>query len=81
MPSIDALVADYIARMLRGNPQWGLNEELRYALATNAKTPGGTALSLLKTLNSRNLRQICKHGEVRGTLKQAAMRILSERRE
>ncbi len=81
MPSIDALVADYIARMLRNNPQWGINEELRYALATNAKTPGGTALSLLKTLNSRNLRQICKQGEVRGTLKQAAMRILTERRE
>ena len=81
MPSIDALVAEYIARMLRNNPQWGINEELRYSLATNAKTPGGTALSLLKTLNSRNLRQICKQGEVRGTLKQAAMRVLSERRE
>lgn len=81
MPSIDALVADYLARMLRNNPQWGINEELRFSLATNAKTPGGTALSLLKTLNSRNLRQICKQGEVRGTLKQAAMRILSERRE
>ena len=81
MPSIDALVADYIARMLRNNPQWGVNEELRFCLATNAKTPGGTALSLLKTLNSRNLRQICKQGEVRGTLKQAAMRILTERRE
>ena len=81
MPSIDALVADYIARMVRANPQWGINEELRFALATNAKTPGGTALSLLKTLNSRNLRQICKQGDVRSTLKQAAMRLLLERRE
>jgi hypothetical protein len=81
MPSIDALVADYIARIVRANPQWGINEELRFALATNAKTPGGTALSLLKTLNSRNLRQICKQGDVRSTLKQAAMRLLLERRE
>jgi hypothetical protein len=81
MPSIDALVADYLARMLRSNPQWGANEELRLALATNAKTPGGTALSLLKTLNSRNLRQICKHGDTRGAIKQAAMRILLERRD
>ena len=81
MPSIDALVADYIARIVRSNPQWGINEELRFALATNAKTPGGTALSLLKTLNTRNLRQICKQGDVRGTLKQAAMRILTERRD
>jgi len=81
LPSIDALVADYIARLVRSNPQWGINEELRFSLATNAKTPGGTALSLLKTLNSRNLRQICKQGDVRGTLKQAAMRILTERRD
>ncbi len=81
LPSIDALVADYLTRMLRSNPQWGTNEELRLALATNAKTPGGTALSLLKTLNSRNLRQICKQGDTRGPIKQAAMRILLERRD
>ena len=81
LPSIDALVAEYIVSQLRANPQWGMNEELKVALATNPKTPGGSALSLLKGLNSRNLRQICKHGELRQTLKQAAMRILTERRD
>ena len=58
-----------------------MSEELKLALCANAKTPGGTALSLLKGLTSRNLRQICKQGEVRGPLKQAAMRLLSERRD
>ncbi len=81
LPSIDALVAEYIVNSMRANPKWAISEELRLALCMNPKTPGGTALSLLKGLNSRNLRQICKKGEVRGTLKQAALRILQERRE
>ena len=67
--------------MLRSSPQLAMSEELKLALCTNAKTPGGTALSLLKGLTSRNLRQVCKQGEVRGPLKQAALRILSDRRE
>jgi hypothetical protein len=81
LPSIDALVADYIVKMLRSNPQWALSEELKLALASNAKTPVGTALSLLTHLSSRNLRSLCKHGELRGTLKQAAMKLLMERRD
>ncbi|MGH2360809.1 MAG: hypothetical protein ACRDGM_09760 [bacterium] len=81
LPGIDALVAEYLVRMLRSNPQLAMSEELKLALCTNAKTPGGTALSLLKGLTSRNLRHIAKQGEVRGSLKQAALRILSDRRE
>jgi hypothetical protein len=81
MPSIDALVAEYITKLLRSNPQYGMNEELKMALAQNPKTPGGTALSLLRGLNSRNLRDLCKRGEVRQTIKQAAIRMLGERRD
>lgn len=81
MPSIDSLVAEYIVKMLRSNPQWAMSEELKLALATNAKTPGGTALSLLSHLSTRSLRHICKLGEVRGPVKQAAMRLIQERRE
>ena len=80
LPSIDALVAEYIVRQLRTNPQLGTSEELKLAICANPKTPGGTALSLLKGLSSRNLRQICKHGELRGTLKQAAIRLLTSER-
>lgn len=81
LPSIDALVAEYLVKMLRSNPQLAMSEELKLALCINAKTPGGTALSLLKGLSSRNLRQVCKQGEVRSSLKQAAMRVLMERRD
>ena len=81
LPSIDALVAEFIVKVLRSNPQWAMSEELKLALVTNAKTPGGTALSLLSHLSSRNLRQVCKKGELRSTLKNAAMKLLMERRE
>ncbi len=80
LPSIDALVAEYIVKAMRSNPKWAISEELRLALCMNPKTPGGTALSLLKGLNSKNLSQMCKKGEVRGAIKQAALRILQERR-
>lgn len=81
LPCIDALVAEYLVRVLRGNPQWAMSEELKLALATNVKTPGGTALSLLAHLNAKSLRRICKQGEVRGAIKNAALRILTDRRE
>ena len=80
LPSIDALVAEYIVKILRSNPQWAMSEELKLALAGNAKTPVGTALSLLTHLSSRSLRDICKHGELRGTLKNAAVKLLAERK-
>ncbi|MGH6628464.1 MAG: hypothetical protein ACREB3_01900, partial [Burkholderiales bacterium] len=81
LPSIDALVAEYIVKMLRSNPQWAMSEELKLALVTNAKTAGGTALSLLTHLSPRSLRQICKKGELRSDLKNAAMRLLMERKD
>ena len=81
MPSIDALVADYLVKALRSNPQWGASEELKVALASNVKTPVGTALSLLTHLSSGNLRSLCKHGQLRGSLKQAAMKLLLARKQ
>lgn len=80
MPSIDALVAEYIVKLLRSNPQWAMSEELKLALATNVKTPGGTALSLLAHLSPRSLRELCKKGEVRSTIKNAALKLLLERK-
>jgi len=81
LPCIDALVAEYIAKLLRSNPQYAASEELKLALVTNAKTPGGTALSLLGHLSSRSVRQICKQGELRSTLKNAAIKLLLDRRD
>jgi hypothetical protein len=81
LPSIDALVAEYIVKMVRSNPQWAMSEELKIALVTNPKTPGGSALSLLSHLSAHSLRNLCKRGEVRGTVKNAAMKILLERKD
>lgn len=81
MPNIDALVAEYIASMIHSNAQWALNEELKLALAGNSKTPIGTALALITHLSTRGLRQLCKRGELRGTLKQAAVKLLTDRRD
>lgn len=80
MPSIDALVAEYITKMLRANPQWGMSEELKLSLVMNAKTPGGTALSLLRHLSSRGLRKVAG-SEVHSTVKNGALKTLAERRD
>lgn len=78
LPSIDALVGEYIVKMLRANPQWAMSEELKLALVTNPKTAIGTALSLLSRLSERSLRNVTKHGDVRGAIKQAAMKVLMD---
>jgi hypothetical protein len=80
MPSIDALVADYLARLIRTNPRLAASEEFKIALCTNSKTPAGTALSLLAHLSSRGLRKVAKC-EVSGSVKNGAIRLLLERRD
>jgi hypothetical protein len=80
LPSIDALVAEYIVKMLRANPQWGMSEELKLALVMNAKTPGGTGLSLLRHLSSRSLRKVAG-SEVHSTVKNGALKVLGDRRD
>ena len=80
LPSIDALVAEYIVKMLRANPQWGMSEELKLAVVMNAKTPGGTALSLLRHLSSRGLRKVAG-SDVHSNVKNGALKVLGERRD
>lgn len=81
LPSIDALVAEYIVKMLRANPEWAMSDELKLALVSNAKTPIGTALALIKHLSSRSLRHLCKRGELRATVRHAAIKTLIDRRD
>ena len=79
MPSIDALVAEYLAKLLKNNPQWALSEELKLAIVSNAKTPAGTAIALMRLLSTRSLSQLGKIAELRSVLKQAAVRLLQDR--
>lgn len=80
MPSIDSLVAESLVRMLRSNPRLAMSEEMKMALATNVKTPSGTAISLLHHIASKNLREIAK-SDVGTSVKAAAVRILLERKD
>ncbi len=79
LPSINSLVADYIVKVLRSNPQWAMSEELKLAVVTNVKTPGGTALSLLQHLNSKSLRVVAR-SKVSTSVCSAALRMLTDRR-
>ena len=79
MPSIDALVAEYLAKLLKANPQWALSEEFKLAIVTNPKTPAGTAIALMRLLSTRSLSQLGKIPELRSVLKQAAVRLLQDR--
>jgi pyrroline-5-carboxylate reductase len=80
MPSIDSLVAEQIVRSVRTNPQWAMNEELKVSIALNVKTPGGTAISMLRHLNTKSLRRVAK-AEVNSSLKNACVKILMERKD
>jgi hypothetical protein len=79
MPSIDALVADYVGKLLKANPQWALSEELKLALVSNVKTPVGAALALMTHMSNRSLSSLGKVPELRNVLKQAAVRLLQDR--
>jgi hypothetical protein len=80
MPAIDSLVAEQIVKSVRSNPQWAMSEELKVAIALNVKTPGGTAISMLRHLNSKSLRRVAK-ADVNSSLKNACIRILMERKD
>jgi hypothetical protein len=76
MTSISAMVADQIAK----TTQWSSNQEIRSALVNNPRTAPSLALKLLATLSEPEIRQIAKSTAVSQALKQAAVRILMNRR-
>lgn len=76
MTSISAMVADQIAK----TTQWSANQEIRSALVNNPRTAPSLALKLLGTLSEPEIRHIAKSTAVSQPLKQAAVRILMNRR-
>jgi hypothetical protein len=76
LTSISAIVADQIAK----TSQWSSNQEIRSALVNNPRTAPSLALKLLGTLSEPEIRQIAKSTAVSQPLKQAAVRILMNRR-
>ena len=76
MTSISAMVADLIAK----TTQWSSNQGIRSALVNNPRTAPSLSLKLLPTLPESEIRQIAKSTAVSQPLKQAAVRILMNRR-
>ena len=76
MTSISPMVADLIAK----TTQWSSNQEIRSALVNNPRTAPSLALKLLATLSEPEIRHIAKSTAVSQALKQAAVKILMNRR-
>jgi hypothetical protein len=72
------LTTENIQELAR-NPAFGQNEEIRYQLVIHPKTPLPTALSLLTSLNPRQLGLIAKSQHMRHQLKASALKLVLQR--
>ena len=68
-----------MVQLILSNKVWAQNEEIRYNLVLNPKTPLPDALKLMKSLNMKHLRELAKNWGVKTRIKQAALRIVLER--
>lgn len=76
LPLLTAIAADTIAK----TAIWAGNSEIRAALVHNPRTPTALALKLLPTLPEPEIRQIAKATAVSQALRQAAIRIVVNRK-
>lgn len=72
----NSITLDIIKR-ITGTSEWISNEDVRFNLALNPKTPLPVALGLLKRLSDKNIRKIAKR-PLKQQIKAAAIRILSK---
>ena len=68
-----------IAKIILSNKVWARNEEIRFNLTVNPKTPLPEALKLLSGLNLKHLRAIAKNQGMRTRIKNTALRLVLER--
>ena len=73
---LSAVTAELIAK----TAQWSASAEIRSALVGNPRTPTPLALRLLPTLPEPEIRQIAKSTAVSQALKQAALRLVINRK-
>jgi hypothetical protein len=71
-PLLSSITADLIAK----TTQWSSNPDIKAALVSNPRTPTPLAIKLLPTLPESEIRQIAKATAVSQALKQAALRII-----
>jgi hypothetical protein len=72
------LTTENIQELAR-NPAFGQNEEIRYQLVVHPKTPLPTALSLIVSLNKRQLGLIAKSQNMKHQIKASALKLVLKR--
>ena len=72
------LTTENISELAR-NPAFAQNDEVRYQIVVHPKTPLPTALSLLISLNQRQLSVIAKSKNMRHQLKSSALKLVVKR--
>lgn len=70
---------DELLRVIANRREWMKNYQVRLGLVTNPKTPMGTAVRLLSTLDDRDIRRIAKSKNVPDAVAGAARRMLANR--
>ena len=76
LPSLSIETIQHLSR----NPVFIQNEEIKYLVVINSKTPLPLALTLLNTLNLNHLAKIAK-SQMKAQLKSTALRLLEQRRK
>ena len=74
------LLAAVSAELIAKTAQWSASAEIRSALVGNPRTPTPLALRLLPTLPEPEIRQIAKATAVSQALRQAALRLIVNRK-
>lgn len=59
--------------------RWSRNVEIRTAVVKNPKTPSPTAIRLLESLRTEDLRQLARIGALRETVRREALRVYMKR--
>ncbi|MEE9606856.1 MAG: hypothetical protein V3U03_03895 [Myxococcota bacterium] len=72
-------VSDDILRIISRNRDWTRNYQVKFALATNPKSPQATAMKFVNYLQERDLYQIMRSRDVPGAVSAHARRILMKK--
>jgi hypothetical protein len=72
-------LCDDVYRIIANTRAWTRNYQVKLALATNVRTPQGTAIKFLNYLTDRDLRTIMRSRDVPGQVAQGARRLLMKK--
>jgi hypothetical protein len=72
-------VCDDVIRIIAGNREWVRNYQVKLALMNNPKTPIGTAMRLLPSIRTMDLKSMSRNKNIPSALATAAKQLLQKR--